>query len=290
MQIKIPFAYSGRRNAKGFFMPSVIIDAGHGGRDYGAVNGERKEKDDNLELALMVGEILAENGVDVLYTRTEDVYDTPYEKAVIANNSGADYFLSIHRNASATPGSGTGIETLVYRDTGIAGKLARNINANLSEIGFVNRGVIERPGLVVLRRTSMPAVLVEAGFIDNAKDNELFDANLDAIAMAIADGMLETLGLAREPGAEGEGSASDEVLYRVQVGAYKNRANAYRMLDRLIEDGYPGYVAHEDGFYRVQEGAFMNLDNAVKMEQELRRLGYSTFLTTKDGGNVPMMP
>lgn len=270
-------------------MPSVIIDAGHGGRDYGAVNGERKEKDDNLELALMVGEILAENGVDVLYTRTEDVYDTPYEKAVIANNSGADYFLSIHRNASATPGSGSGIETLVYRDTGIAGEFARNINANLAELGFANRGVIERPGLVVLRRTSMPAMLVEAGFIDNARDNELYDANLDGVAMAIADGILETLGLVKEPGAEG-GVIMDEVLYHVQIGAYKNRANAYRMLDRLIEDGYPGYVAHENGYYKVQAGAFANLDNAVKLEQELRRLGYSTFITTKDGGSVPVMP
>lgn len=271
-------------------MPSVIIDAGHGGYDYGAVNGERKEKDDNLELALMVGEILSENGVDVLYTRTEDVYDTPYEKAVIANNSGADYFLSIHRNASATPGSGSGIETLVYRDTGIAGEFARNINANLAELGFVNRGVIERPGLVVLRRTTMPAMLVEAGFIDNASDNELYDANLDGVATAIADGILETLGLVKEPGAEGAPSVSDEVFYRVQVGAYKNRANAYRMLDRLMEDGYPGYVAYEDGYYKVQAGAFVNLDNAVKLEQELRRMGYSTYITTKNGGNVPIMP
>jgi N-acetylmuramoyl-L-alanine amidase len=269
-------------------MPSVIIDAGHGGRDYGATNGDRKEKDDALTLALMVGGILAENGVDVLYTRTEDVYDTPYEKAVIANNSGADYFLSIHRNASATPGSGTGIETLVYRDTGVAGELARNINANLAEIGFANRGVIERPGLVVLRRTQMPAVLVEVGFIDNSKDNELYDANLEAIAMAIADGFLETLGLVKDPGAEEE-PVSDEVFYRVQVGAFKNRANAYRMLDRLLEDGYPGYVAYEDGYYKVQAGAFIYLDNAIKLEQELRRAGYSTYITTKDG-DAPVMP
>ena len=290
MQIINPFAYSYKRNVKGFFMPSVIIDAGHGGRDYGATNGERKEKDDNLDLALMVGEILQENGVDVLYTRTEDVYDTPYEKAVIANNSGADYFVSIHRNASAAPGSGSGIETLVYRDTGVPAEMARNINANLSEIGFANRGVIERPGLVVLRRTNMPAVLVEAGFIDNAKDNELFDANLDSIAMAIADGILETLGINKDQGNEAAATPEDEVWYRVQVGAYKNRANAYRMLDKLMEDGFPAYVALEDGFYKVQAGAFLNLDNAVKLEKQLRNLGYSTYISTKDSGSVPMMP
>ena len=288
MQNKNPFAYSYKRNVKGFFMPSVIVDAGHGGRDFGASNGDRKEKDDNLELALMVGEILQENGVDVLYTRTEDVYDTPYEKAVIANNSGADYFVSIHRNASATPGSGSGIETLVYRDTGVAGEMARNINANLTEIGFNDRGVIERPGLVVLRRTSMPAVLVEAGFIDNEKDNELFDANLDSIAMAVADGVLETLGIAKDKTADTQ--VEDEVLYRVQVGAYKNRVNAYRMLDKLMEDGMPAYVSLDDGLYKVFAGAFVNLDNAVKLEKQLRNLGYSTYISTKTGENVPLMP
>lgn len=224
-------------------MPSIIIDAGHGGSDYGAVNGDRKEKDDNLELALMVGKILADNGVDVLYTRTEDVYDTPYEKAAIANNSGADYFLSIHRNAAATPGTGSGIETLVYRDSGVASELARNINANLSEIGFTDRGVIERPGLVVLRRTSMPAVLVEAGFIDNASDNELYDANLRKVAEAIADGFLETIGVEKE--SEGEGATvpwDDAKLYRVQVGAFEKLDNAVKLEQELKKQGYPAFV------------------------------------------------
>jgi N-acetylmuramoyl-L-alanine amidase len=61
------------------------------------------------------------------------------------------------------------------------------------------------------------------------------------------------------------------------------------MLDRLLEDGYPGYVAYEDGYYKVQAGAFIYLDNAIKLEQELRRAGYSTYITTKDG-DAPVMP
>ena len=55
---------------------------------------KEKEKDDNLALTLAVGKILEDNGVDVVYTRTEDVYQTPFEKARIANQSGADYFIS----------------------------------------------------------------------------------------------------------------------------------------------------------------------------------------------------
>ena len=66
-------------------MAKVIIDAGHGGMDPGAIHEGRMEKNDTLNLALAVGDILKKNGVDVVYTRTDDVYDTPFEKAQIAN-------------------------------------------------------------------------------------------------------------------------------------------------------------------------------------------------------------
>ena len=98
----------------------VIIDAGHGGaQDPGAVYYGRREKDDTLKLALAVGQILGDDGVDVVYTRVDDMYDTPFEKAMIANNSGADYFVSIHRNAMPTPNTASGSETLVYEDSGV---------------------------------------------------------------------------------------------------------------------------------------------------------------------------
>ena len=71
-----------------------MIDAGHGGADFGATYNGRQEKDDNLRLALAVGEILSENGIDVEYTRTTDVYQTPFEKATLGNQSGADFFIS----------------------------------------------------------------------------------------------------------------------------------------------------------------------------------------------------
>ena len=75
----------------------IVLDAGHGGEDPGAVYKERKEKDDNLKLTLAVGKILEENGVDVVYTRTTDIYQTPFEKAKAANEAGADFFISFHR-------------------------------------------------------------------------------------------------------------------------------------------------------------------------------------------------
>ena len=121
-------------------------------------------------------------------------YNTPFEKATMGNNADADLFVSIHRNALPTPNTGTGVETLVYNDQGIKATLARNINNELGNLGFDVRGVIERPNLVVLKRTKMPAVLVEAGFINNDADNEKFDAEFDDIARAIANGILNTVG------------------------------------------------------------------------------------------------
>ena len=107
--------------------------------------------------------------------------------------SGADYFVSIHRNSSVYPNQYTGIESLVYNRYGDAARMAENINENLQALGFINHGVNERTNLVVLNRTQMPALLIEAGFINNDSDNALFDNRFDELAQAIADGILDSL-------------------------------------------------------------------------------------------------
>ena len=103
----------------------IVLDAGHGGTDPGAVYNGRNEKDDNLALAQAVGKILEDNGVDVVYTRTEDIYQTPFEKARIANQSGADYFISFHRNSSPEDNQYQGVEVLVYDKSGIKYQMAQ---------------------------------------------------------------------------------------------------------------------------------------------------------------------
>ena len=174
-------------------MALVVLDAGHGGANPGAVYQGRQEKDDALALTLAIGNILEAEGVDVYYTRTTDVYETPLQKAQEANATGADYFVSIHRNSSPIPNQYTGIESLVYSPYGEAARLAANINEKLEEVGFVNQGVNQRQNLVVLRRTQMPAVLVEVGFINTDMDNQMFDDTFEETAQAIAKGILETL-------------------------------------------------------------------------------------------------
>ena len=286
----------------------IILDAGHGGDDPGAVYEGRREKDDNLRLTMAVGQILSQGGVDVVYTRDEDIYQTPFQKAQIANNSGADYFISFHRNSSPMSDQYNGIETLVYDKSGIKYEMAQNINGAVSQLGFKNLGVQARPGLVVLRRTKMPALLVETGFINTEEDNTLFDDRFSEIAAAIANAILGTLDMetvtmppntpSRPP--EWKPVTPDnlptspdmppippvipedqpEILYRVQVAAFKNREYADKLLYELIDKGYPAFLLYEDGYYKVQVGAFRNLGNAVRMEQRLRTDGYTTWITT----------
>jgi len=313
----------------------VAIDAGHGGSDNGAVFGNRKEKDDTLKLANAVGKELEKKGVDVYYIRTTDEYETPFKKATDANNSGADYFLSIHRNSSDIPGQYTGAQSLVYDDSGIKAKMAKNINSELEKVGFKNLGIDERPNLVVLKRTKMPAVLAEVGFLNNKNDNELFDNNFDAIAKAIADGVFNTISPKSQTtsymsgvengnqdrqddnghdmngrnmdghdmdghdmdGRDMDGRDMDtrdnkpwkfddnndgdlgEKLYRVQVGAYRNKESADRMLNALLIEGFPAFIVYDDGIYKVQVGAFRFLANAIKMEERLRKFRYNTYIT-----------
>ena len=278
----------------------IVIDAGHGGADPGAVYEGRQEKDDTLELALAVGKILENNGIDVLYTRTTDVYQTPFEKAQIANEANADYFISIHRNSSPESNQYQGVETLVYDKSGIKLTMAEAINGALEKLGFKNLGVKARPGLVVLRRTKMPALLIEAGFLNSDSDNALYNEKKDEIARAIANAILGTLDMetvesefSPETAAEAipqphsptplsyQAEEDDgETYYRVQVGIFKVRQNADNLLYELLDQGYPAFILYEDGYYKVQVGAFRVLGNAIIMERRLRRAGYSTLITT----------
>jgi len=174
-------------------MALIVLDAGHGGENPGATYQGRQEKDDALNLVLAIGRILEENGQEVYYTRTTDIYESPAQKAAEANQVGADYFVSVHRNSSPYPNQYTGIESLVYNKYGLAARMAKNINAELEKVGFANQGITERPNLAVLRRTRMPAVLVEVGFINTDADNALLDSRFDEVANAIATGILESL-------------------------------------------------------------------------------------------------
>ncbi len=244
----------------------VVVDAGHGGWDNGAMFNGRKEKDDNLNLALAVGDILKNNGIDVVFTRTDDVYQSPNEKARISNRANADFFVSLHRNSSPEPNQYTGVQTLLYNDGDIKEVMADNINQQLEQVGFKNLGRSIRKDLAVLRGTRMPAVLVETGFINNEADNKLFDQEFDNIAQGIAQGILETVEQRETP------------TYRIQIGLFRNYDNAQRLANRVSEMGYTVEIREINGYYAVLVGRFKELDRAERIQNVLREDGFETLL------------
>ena len=190
----------------------IVIDAGHNGlSDPGAVYNGRRESDDALRLAMAVGEILSRNGYEIVYTRTGNLNQSVTQKAKLANDADADLFISIHRNMGTYPEQYNGVQTLIYDREGIKQPMAEAINRNLEGLGFRNINVDLRPDLAVLRRTEMPALLLEVGFIDSEGDNKLFDNRFEEIAQAIADAIMDTLDAADDDDA-------NPLRYTYQIG------------------------------------------------------------------------
>lgn len=247
----------------------ITLDAGHGGYDWGSVYGGRKEKDDNLKIVLALGEKLKEKGFDVHYTRTTDIYQTPYEKATSANDADSNLFLSFHRNVMPIPGSARGSLALVYEDSGIRNKIASALLNTLSNQGFINLGIEEHPHLIVLRKTKMPAILMELGFLNHKDDNILLDQYfqliIDALVYSLTDMLLKD-------------TQQITLQYHINLGVYENRTYAERFLNQLLTQGFPAYIQFDGTYYRIQIGAYNTLKEAVDMEKQLRNAGYSTYI------------
>lgn len=180
---------------------TVVIDAGHGGKDSGAVGVDgTREKELALDTARRVESLLTDRGYQVIMTRSRDEYIQLANRAKIANNANADIFLSIHFNSAGTD-KAKGIEVLYASENNVSRKkeagdqrrLANEVlKCILKETGLNNRGIKNRPELAVLRLTDMNAALVEGGFMSNPDEMDTIktDAYLDKLARGIVNGIV----------------------------------------------------------------------------------------------------
>ncbi|NET53492.1 MAG: N-acetylmuramoyl-L-alanine amidase, partial [Merismopedia sp. SIO2A8] len=170
----------------------VMLDPGHGGKDPGAIGiGGLQEKNVILPISRRVAQILERNGVQVVLTRSSDYFVSLSGRVQMAERANADLFVSIHANAiNMSRPDVNGLETYYYQ-TGSS--LARTIhNSVLRRFNMRNRGV-RRARFYVLRRTSMPAALVEVGFVTGREDAPRLasPAFQNQMAEAIAEGILQ---------------------------------------------------------------------------------------------------
>lgn len=221
-------------------MAKVYIGVGHGGSDSGAVR-YLVEKDVNLKMALACCNYLKAAGVDVKISRTTDKDSSIMEKVNAANIWGADLALDIHNNA----GGGDGAEVYHSIVNGTGKILADNILREFKKIGQNVRGAKTKQEngtdyFGFIRLTDMPAVITEAVFVDNAADAAQADtdAGCKMFGVAIAKGVLKTLGIADNVVRPSTPSKPTQTIYRVQVGAYTNRSNAVKLAKKLNSIGY----------------------------------------------------
>jgi N-acetylmuramoyl-L-alanine amidase len=172
----------------------VVVDPGHGGKDPGAIGiGGVREKDIIMPIGKRVAEILQQNGVQVVLTRSSDYFVTLPGRVQIAERAKADVFVSIHANALGGGRSEvSGLETYYY-GSGLG--LARAVHNNiLQSVNVRDRGV-RRARFFVLRKSSMPSILVETGYLTGREDVAKLrsSAYQQEMADAIARGVLQYL-------------------------------------------------------------------------------------------------
>lgn len=335
----------------------VVIDAGHGGHDPGAVGKSSKEKDIVLSIALKTGKLIKENlkDVEVIYTRKTDVFVELHRRARIANEAKADLFISIHCNAnkSTSPfGSETYVMGLHRSDANLAVAQLENASILLEEdyhvqyegfdpkspegfiffsmlqnayldqslylasgvqkyfrdiVNLYDRGV-KQAGFLVLYKTTMPSVLIEAGFISNAKEEKLlasdqgqnniarsiynavrdyklsvekgnkpFPVKEDILAKDISDNKTESQeqgNLSAETRNDADAAVSQNasgLVFKVQFMISKTMISTTSKQFKDIPS--VNYYLHQ-GMYKYTAGNESSFDNAIKIKAEMVRQGY----------------
>ena len=172
-------------------MTRIFIDPGHGGSNPGAVAADGLEEADvTLDVALRLGRILKSEGYEVNYSRTEDTAVSLAKRAAMANEWGADYFVSIHCNSNENPVY-RGTSTYCFRLETPAAALAYAVNTAVCEAaGTPDLGVMTA-NFAVLRRTAMPAILVELAFLSNPEEAALLSEPVfrENCAIGISNGI-----------------------------------------------------------------------------------------------------
>lgn len=214
-----------------------LIDYGHGGNDPGAIGIDNlKEKDIVREIGKRVKYHLERHQQTVIESRPNDETVSLTERSNKANTNNVDLCISIHCNAFSNS-SAQGVEIFYYQGSTRGQQLANSILKEITKAKLYtkNRG-LKTNNLHITRETKMPSVLIELGFITNVADKNLIINNKENFAIAITKGILNYYDMPYE--VETNQTTTTDKLYRVQVGAFKEKTNAEKLANELKQKGY----------------------------------------------------
>ncbi len=170
----------------------LVVDAGHGGQDNGAVSHGVKEKDAALKIAQRIKALSSQYQIDVILTRSSDVFMSPKEKSDFANTQNADAFISLHANADETKQSLSGFEVVLSPDNEKFNEQNRLLGSAIlqtisKDFDAVSSLRTNKSGIWVLKNSRIPSALIECGYITNKTDadNLKDDAKIELMAKNI---------------------------------------------------------------------------------------------------------
>lgn len=247
----------------------VFIDAGHGGTDPGALGYGYRESDLNLQVAKKVESKLKSKGIDVKMSRSSDIFYSLSERAEMANDYGADAFVSIHQN-SAEAKSANGIETYYNRNKEEDKPLSNDIQTQvISQTGANNRGV-KNAEFTVLVKSKMISALVECGFITNELEvKKLSDSSYqDKLATGIANGIEEYL-KSNVIIEESQITANGKVVNADSLNVRKGPSISFDIIGKLSGGDKVKVIGESNGWYKIEyngtygyvSGSYIELDS-----------------------------
>ena len=247
----------------------VFIDAGHGGTDPGALGYGYRESDLNLQVAKKVESKLKSKGIDVKMSRSSDIFYSLSERAEMANDYGADAFVSIHQH-SAEAKSANGIETYYNRKKEEDRPLSNDIQKQvISQTGANNRGV-KNAEFTVLVKSKMISALVECGFITNELEvKKLSDSSYqDKLATGIANGIEEYL-KSNVIIEESQITATGKVVNADSLNVRKGPSISFDIIGKLSGGDKVKVIGESNGWYKIEyngkygyvSGSYIELDS-----------------------------
>ena len=271
-------------------MVVVVLDAGHGGHDSGAIGYGLKEKSVALDIVKGIKLGLEKYGnIKVILTRTNDTYLTLEQRVQIEKKVKANMFVSVHLNA----GGGTGFESYVddrlSNDSRTVKRQRILHDAIMKELHTIDKNLSNRgtkkANLYVVRNTNSDAVLTENLFIDTKKDTDLLKQHktIQAIINGHVKGIVKIFNLRKKvvdtPIDENEKDVVErKYVYRVVAGSYNEKKNALDKITDMKKKGFDSFILREGGLYKVVAGSYNEQRNAKRQVNRLKDKGIETFI------------
>lgn len=217
-------------------MPKVFLDYGHGGNDPGAICDGYLEKDFNLKIGKRIKYHLERHKFTVFESREGDTNPSLRERSNKANANKVDISVSIHVNAY-TDSKAQGFEIFHYSGSNRGKHLASCVlNSVISAKLYTKNRGLKTSSLHMTREVIAPAILIEMGFITNKADRDMLINKSEEMAIAITKGILSFYEMSYKN--DNKSNTTSDKLYRVQVGAFREKANAEKLANELKARGY----------------------------------------------------